>query len=148
MFKVAKSDFIHFREVAFCDFMNIYKQAENHRIYLMRFLNQLCEEHGVKAKDIVKSIVVIANNDFEIEENAIDFPIYRPVLVGRAIESNDCKLSAELISDIQEYIESNKRQEHKYKHILCPEIEIEQIEKIRIAIKTIIDRNNKSSSAS
>ncbi len=117
---------------------NVVEQAENHRIYLVRFLNEICEKHGLKAKDIVKSIVVIANNDFAVEENAIDFPIYRPVLIGRAIKSNDCDLSDELIKDIKEHIEANTQREHKFKHLLCPEIGAENIDKIRSAMDTII----------
>ena len=116
---------------------NILEQAENHRIYLTKLLEKVCEKHGVAAEDVVKCIIVIANNDFEIEENAINFPIYRPVLIDRAVRSNNCGLSDEMIKDVKEYIEANMKKEHKYKQILRPEIAPEKMEKMKYAINVL-----------
>lgn len=96
---------------------NVIEQSENHIRYLSMFLKDVFDDSSDDIKNVVHGIIVIANNDFEISKNELDYPIVRPVLLGRALNSSyGDKLSAEMQEKIANAIKKNLKASHKYVH--------------------------------
>lgn len=96
---------------------NMIEQSENHIRYLTIFLKDMLDDPSIDVKNLVHGIIVIANNDFEISKNELEYPIVRPVLLGKTLSSSyGEKLSPEMQNKLVEIIKANLKGAHKYPH--------------------------------
>lgn len=117
---------------------NVVEQNEKHKSYLMRFVKDQVPEINM---DSIKSFIVFANNDFSVEQNDIQYPIYRDSLISNVISKLPVVLTEKEQELISKSITDSILPEHKFKFIeysaLEQEIENGIVEKIHEAIKEI-----------